>query len=251
MKLLIEIGNSKLKAATWDEQAPNTGKRLHHLGSFGVREFCQRPARDELAAIDEIYFSNVGGRHNAGQVKNLAQHLGVRCQQIVTPAKAYGLTNSYQDFRRLGVDRWLALLAAWHDNKGPAVVIDIGTAMTVDLVDHQGVHLGGWIGPGYRLMNRALTDHTALVRAGGPHGKRLEFGNNTGECVKNGCRAALAGTVLYAIEKCRNEFTSEQPFELYLTGGGTNHLPPEIISLGQYRPDLVLEGLSLYVKRSN
>lgn len=248
MKLLIEIGNSKLKAATWRRDAQEASWQLDHLGSVTVKDFCNRPPMERLEGVTEILFSNVGGRHNVNLVKKLARQLDIRCRQIVTPAKAFGLKNSYRDHHRLGIDRWLALLAAWKDARGPAVVIDIGTAVTVDLVAGDGQHLGGWIGPGYRLMNRALSDHTALVRAGGPHGKRLEFGKSTGECVKNGCRAALAGTVLYAIEKSRSQFESDQSVAVYLTGGGTNHLPPEILNLGQLRPNLVLEGLILYVK---
>ena len=244
MKLLIEIGNSKLKAAVW---RPSLDEPLEHLGSFTVKEFCNRPPVAKLEGVTDILYSNVGGRHNIQLIKKLARQLDVRCRHIVTPAKAYGMTNCYRDHHRLGIDRWLALLAAWKDARGAAVVIDIGTAITVDLVDGEGQHLGGWIGPGYRLMNRALTDHTALVRAGGPHGKRLEFGRSTGECVKNGCRAALAGTVMYAIEKSKSQFEPGEQVAVYLTGGGTNHLPPEVVAMGQLRPNLVLEGLILYV----
>ncbi|MBL4816715.1 MAG: type III pantothenate kinase, partial [Shewanella sp.] len=106
------------------------------------------------------------------------------------------------------------------------------------------------INPGFRLMNLALTEHTALVRSGGHHGDELEFGTHTKSCVQNGCRAALAGTVLYAIQKAKAIFNGVEPV-LYLTGGGTNHLPPEIKKLGLYRPHLVLEGLALYVNSSS
>jgi len=250
MKLLIEIGNSKLKAAQLHLDAKGDITGMHYLGSYVVKDFCHYPNLEKIGDVDQIVYANVGGEQNYHHVKALARKLRVRYQQVSSPTHAFGVTNSYHMPKKLGVDRWLAYLAAYKEANAPVVVIDIGTAMTVDLVDGSGTHLGGWITPGFRLMNLALTEHTALVRSGGHHGEELSFGTQTKECVQNGCRAALAGTVLYAIEKAKTQFDGVQPI-LYLTGGGTNHLPPEIIKLGIYRPHLVLEGLSLYVKPPN
>lgn len=256
MKLLIEIGNSKLKAAQLLLTSAGEIERLNFIGSYRVKDFCHRPHLAKIGRVDEILYANVGGQQNYHHVKTLAHKLRIRYRQVSSPDRAFGVTNSYDNPENLGVDRWLALLAAYKDangaqnTKGPApvVVIDIGTAMTVDLVDNSGMHLGGWISPGFRLMNLALTEHTALVRSGGHHGEDLVFGQHTKECVQNGCRAALAGTVLYAIDKANRYFDNEQ-VSVYLTGGGVNHLPPETRELGQYRPHLVLEGLALYVNR--
>lgn len=250
IKLLIEIGNSKLKAAQLHLDAKGDITGMHYLGSYMVKDFCHRPNLEKIGNVDQIVYSNVGSEQNYHHVKALSRKLRVRYQQIASPTHAFGVTNSYDSPKKLGIDRWLAFLAAYKDAQAPVVVIDIGTAMTVDLVDANGLHLGGWINPGFRLMNLALTEHTALVRSGGHHGEELSFGTQTKECVQNGCRAALAGTVLYAIEKAKSQFNGVEPV-LYLTGGGTNHLPPEIKKLGKYRPHLVLEGLSLYVKSSN
>jgi len=248
VKLLIEIGNSKLKAAQLHLDAKGGVTGMHYLGSYSVTSFCYRPNREKIGNVDQIIYSNVGDRKNYQHVKALSKKLNVRYQQITSPAQAFGVTNSYDAPTKLGIDRWLAFLAAYKDANGPVVVIDIGTAMTVDVVDANGMHLGGWISPGFRLMNLALTEHTALVRAGGHHGDELIMGTNTKACVQNGSRAALAGTVLYAIQKAKSMFIDHEEPTLYLTGGGINHLPPEIVELGLNRPHLVLEGLILYVK---
>jgi len=250
IKLLIEIGNSKLKASQLHLDAKGDITGMHYIGSYVVKDFCHRPNLDKIGEIDQIIYANVGSEQNYHHVKTLARKLRVRYQQVSSPTHAFGVTNSYDMPKKLGIDRWLAFLAAYKDANAPVVVIDIGTAMTVDLVDASGCHLGGWINPGFRLMNLALTEHTALVRSGGHHGEELSFATQTKECVQNGCRAALAGTVLYAIEKAKTRFGGVQP-TLYLTGGGTNHLPPEIKKLGNYRPHLVLEGLALYVNSAN
>lgn len=250
MKLLIEIGNSKLKAAQLILDDQGEIECLNYIGSFTVRDFCHRPHFSKIGKVDEILYANVGGQQNYHHVKSLSHKLRVRYRQISSPEQAFGVTNSYKIPGKLGIDRWLALLAAYKDAKGPVVVIDIGTAMTVDLVDSTGLHLGGWISPGFRLMNLALTEHTALVRSGGHHGEDLVFGQHTKECVQNGCRAALAGTVLYGIHKANSYFSADTSVSVYLTGGGVNHLPPESKELGQYRPHLVLEGLALYVNQT-
>lgn len=249
MKLIIEIGNSKLKAAQLVLKEDGSFDHLNYLGSFIVKEFCQRPHFKKIGEIDEIIYSNVGGQQNYHLIKTLSKKLKVRYRNVTSPKQAFGVTNSYESPTKLGIDRWLAFLAAYHDAKKAVVVIDIGTAMTVDLVDKTGLHVGGWISPGFRLMNLALTEHTALVRSGGHHGEDLVFGQNTKECVQNGCRAALAGTVLYAVNKAQSHFAQEE-VAVYLTGGGVNHLPPETKALGNNRPHLVLEGLALYVNRS-
>lgn len=248
IKLLIEIGNSKLKAAQLHLDAKGGVTGMHYLGSHTVANFCHRPNVDKIGNVDQIVYSNVGDMKNYHHIKALARKLRIRYQQITSPAQAFGVSNSYDIPTKLGIDRWLAFLAAYKDANDPVVVIDIGTAMTVDVVDGDGKHLGGWISPGFRLMNLALTEHTALVRGGGHHGEELSFGSNTKACVQNGSRAALAGTVLYAIQKAKSMFDDNVEPILYLTGGGINHLPPEIVALGKNRPHLVLEGLILYVK---
>ncbi|MDP2562548.1 type III pantothenate kinase [Psychrobium sp. 1_MG-2023] len=247
IKLLIEIGNSKLKAAQLHLDAKGGISGMHYLGSFTVKDFCHRPPQQDIGAVDQIIYSNVGAKQNYHLIKALARKLRVRYQQVSSPSYAFGVTNSYSPAKNLGIDRWLAFLAAYKDALKPVVVIDIGTAMTVDVVDADGKHLGGWISPGFRLMNLALTEHTALVKSGGHHGEELTFGKHTKSCVQNGCRAALSGTVLYAIQKAKSLFDGDIEPQVYLTGGGVNHLPPEIRELGLNRPHLVLEGLALYV----
>jgi len=248
IKLLIEIGNSKLKASQLHLDAMGGVTGMHYLGSYTVNSFCHHPNLEKIGEVDQIIYSNVGDVKNYQHIKALARKLHVNYQQITSPAKAFGVTNSYSIPTKLGIDRWLAFLAAFKDANAPVVVIDIGTAMTVDVVDEDGAHLGGWISPGFRLMNLALTEHTALVRSGGHHGDELTFGISTKSCVQNGSRAALAGTVLYAMQKAKSMFKNDVTPILYLTGGGINHLPPEIVELGKNRPHLVLEGLALYVK---
>ena len=73
---------------------------------------------------------------------------------------AAGVTNAYPDVSQLGIDRWLALIAAWNKYHAPVCVAGCGTAVTLDVVDGDGYHLGGLIFPGLRLMQQSLITHT-------------------------------------------------------------------------------------------
>lgn len=116
-----------------------------------------------------------------------------------------GVTNAYAAPERLGVDRWLALIAAYKKTESAVMVVDVGTALKVDVADEAGRHLGGYIIPGAVLMECALFEGTDRVRF--ESGARLEsvaFGADTRSCVQGGITAALMGAVLVAVEQCRS-----------------------------------------------
>ena len=74
-----------------------------------------------------------------------------------------GVTNQYADLQSLGVDRWLAMLAAFRQGGGGAcVVVDGGSALTVDVVDGAGLHRGGYIVPGQSMMRDSLVSNTRI-----------------------------------------------------------------------------------------
>ncbi|MBJ7552468.1 type III pantothenate kinase [Marinomonas ostreistagni] len=75
-----------------------------------------------------------------------------------------GVKNSYKEAHRLGVDRWLAVIAAYHEYSAPLIVLDAGTAIKADFIDEKGVHLGGYIAPGLDLMTSSLLSKTAKIR---------------------------------------------------------------------------------------
>src|SRR3546814_17254315 len=86
----------------------------------------------------------------------------VRSQLVQIPNFArssagwHGLRNAYREPERLGVDRWLAMIAAWHTHRGAACIANAGTALTVDVIDAQGQHLGGIIAAGRAEQQSAI-----------------------------------------------------------------------------------------------
>ena len=108
------------------------------------------------------------------------------------------MTNGYDHPTRLGVDRWVALIGARHrilarGAPRPALVVMVGTAVTVDALDTEGSFLGGLILPGFGLMLRALEMGTAGLKA--PTGEAVEFPTNTSDALMSGGADAIAGAI--------------------------------------------------------
>ena len=153
-----------------------------------------------------------------------------------------GLLNSYAEPERMGVDRWLAMLAARDGSKDAFCVIDAGTAVTIDIVTADGQHLGGYILPGPAMMRRALMTDTGLIRFDTESQPDLAPGQSTADCVNAGVwRAACAGV--------RSVIADYSAHRVILTGGSAT----ELIDLGvaaDYRPELVLEGLWVWLSKA-
>lgn len=158
-----------------------------------------------------------------------------------TQAQTAGLVNAYRDHRQMGVDRWLALLAAHRAYTDPVLVVQAGTALTVDLLAPDGRHLGGYIGPGWQLMRRALAEQTAQVRLPVQTPSwDIDPGYSTAEAVK----AALAAMTLGLIERGRAVLSGEAGKPRVIVGGGDGEGLAAVLGDAIYRPELVLDGLA-------
>jgi type III pantothenate kinase len=139
---------------------------------------------------------------------------------VVSSASACGVVNGYDHPNRLGVDRWVALIGAWHrvlahGAPRPALVVMVGTAVTVDALDATGRFLGGLILPGFGLMLRALEMGTAGLKA--PTGEAVDFPTNTSDALMSGGADAIAGAVERMHRKLLKR-TGQEP-ALLMSGG--------------------------------
>ena len=148
-----------------------------------------------------------------------------------------GVVNGYREPERLGVDRWLALLTAWRELHGGAVVVSAGTALTVDILAADGQHNGGYIVPGLRLMRHALVSGTSGVRPAAETLPSLAPGRSTTEAVLHGCMAMAVAL----IERARRDVATP----VVLSGGDAGALAPWLAGPVLQRPDLVLDGLGI------
>lgn len=161
-------------------------------------------------------------------------------------AELAGVTNGYEDHARLGMDRWLALVAGYDLCRKACVVIDLGTAVTVDYVDAQGRHLGGYIAPGSKLLRSGLVRHTRLIRYDQPPQGALDAatpGRTTAEAVEYGCDLMLAGFVREQLRIGREIIGGGMV--VILTGGDAERMAQLLPEGCHVINDLVFRGLAL------
>jgi len=241
MDLLIDIGNTRLKWASGQSGAPG---ELHSVQHYGGLPIDLHAAWEQLVAPDRVLVSNVGG-DQMGAAVELACRSYWNCPPrfAQTERSAKGVTIAYEHPARLGVDRWLALIAAHQICQGPPVVIlDAGTAITYDLLLGDGCHLGGLILPGIEMMRDGLLAGTHIPRAE-PEELDGSWATDTGTAVAAGsiqAPAALAERLCHRLA----EQAGAEP-ELILTGGDAERLLPAVHRPGRHQPDLVLQGLAL------
>ncbi|KRP68866.1 pantothenate kinase [Pseudomonas paralactis] len=179
-------------------------------------------------------------------VAALVEAFGVTVSCAGSAREMAGVRNGYEEFERLGLDRWLAMLGAYKLASGACVVLDFGTAATADFIDVDGQHLGGFICPGLPLMRNQLRTHTRKIRyddaAAERALERLSPGRTTVEAVERGCTLMLRGFVLTQLELARGYWGEE--FTVFLTGGDAD-LVRDAAPQARLIPDLVFVGLAM------
>ncbi|MCE7032010.1 type III pantothenate kinase [Lysobacter sp. GX 14042] len=237
---LFDLGNTRLKAAPLRPDG-GVGEVIaldHHDDGFEAALGDVLPARLEAAFVAAVTGPETRLR--------LARALGGRCGRISFAASAARLGRlvvGYPRPERMGVDRFLALLAASSDGGGPALVCGVGTALTVDLLDAGGRHLGGRIAPSPELMRQVLHQRAAhLPTQGGQYGV---FATDTADALASGCQGAAVALVEQSMAEAVRRL--EGTPRLLLHGGGAAALQPRL-SGARPRPLLVLEGLAQWAR---
>lgn len=179
-------------------------------------------------------------------VASIASMLGVGVECAKPAREVAGVSNGYEEFARLGLDRWLALVGAFELAKNACLVLDFGTAVTADFVASDGQHLGGFICPGMPLMRDQLRTHTRRIRYDDFSAEqallRQAPGRTTAEAVERGCLLMMRGFVLTQLELAREYWG--QDFKVFLTGGDAR-LVKDLVPDARLVQDLVFVGLAV------
>lgn len=247
--LLFDAGNTRLKWAIAEgRRLRRTGGITHEkLHESGFSALTTRLPRDP----DKVLVSNVAG---ASFATRLCGVIGIHCRRDVhfahTARQAYGITNSYRQPRRMGVDRWVAMIGAYSEFRTALCIVDAGTAVTIDAVDRSGQHLGGQILPGIQLMMEALSSDTSDIpnvrRKPAASDDAMEsFASGTASAVYNGSLGAVCGAIERALRTLRS--ARYRP-RVVLTGGDASRILPALTVDAKHRPNLVLQGLALIVQ---
>lgn len=230
-RLLLDAGNTRLKWV-WESRLP---------AEAGVLEYADA---DEIAVLaeqaDSVWVACVSGDERESRLRGVLESVGKPVHWLKTEESACGVRNAYVPFERLGVDRWLAAVAARQRIDGAVLVVSAGTALTVDAVSSEGVFLGGVIVPGLSLMRSSLERATAGIVA--THGDVVAFPRNTGDAVASGALQAAAGAVERQY-RVLSEKSGMEPVCL-VSGGDALLLLSHLEIPATYVPALVLEGVA-------
>jgi type III pantothenate kinase len=242
--LAIDVGNTRLKWAQY--AAPRPGATLLRHGAVFLEtiDSLAEAEWEALPAPGSMLGCVVAGDGVKRRVEEQLEIWDIEPRWVVSSAHACGVTNSYDHPSRLGVDRWVALIGARHrvlahGPARPALVVMVGTAVTVDALDATGRFLGGLILPGFGLMLRALEMGTAGLKA--PTGEAVDFPTNTSDALMSGGSDAIAG----AIERMQRKLlrhTAQEPM-LIMTGGAAVKLAPIVDLPFETVDTLIFEGL--------
>ncbi|WP_028080886.1 type III pantothenate kinase [Solimonas soli] len=240
MKLLIDIGNTRLKwALARDGRFVDHGAVVH--GGEPARVIAQLPA----AAFDAVWVSHVtGAAHETALIDATRSRYGQAPRFARSTAEWHGLRNAYREPERLGVDRWLAMIAAWQAHRGAAVIANAGTALTVDVIAADGQHSGGIIAAGLAAQQRAVLGSTRFDVGAFGADEDAALGTDSQSCVRQGALLACRGAVEYV------EALAPDDAIRWLTGGDAHVLAAGLHRKWRHEPQLVLDGLLVYAENA-
>lgn len=242
--LAIDCGNTRIKWARYESGEP---RAAGHASLRGDGDPYAALGAVLVEGIDRVLVANVAGPEIAAQIDaTVRSRLRLAPRFVHVEASGHGIECAYREPATLGVDRWLAMIAARRLVDGPVAVVSAGTAVTFDAVDAGGRHLGGLILAGDRLMIEALARNTSripVVAEAVAVASGLDLlGRSTASAVAHGARLALAAAVDRALATVADALGSD--VALIVTGGDATRLAEWLASEAEIRADLVLAGLA-------
>ncbi|MGA7594166.1 MAG: type III pantothenate kinase [Gallionella sp.] len=254
MKLLIDAGNMRIKWALangggWLCDGAIPTAQASSLAQGIAEQLARRNPASGLQQIRQIWASNVAGEAGARHIRDIGSAISVPPRFIGACENQCGVRNRYAEPAQLGSDRWAALIAAWHRVQRACLVVDSGTATTVDMLSGQGEFIGGLILPGIELMQRSLASAANQLKSA--QGSYVPFPQNSADAIYSGAIQASCG----AIERQYNLLDDDHA-PLLLSGGAAQLLLPHLdrqrlVTPPQVVDNLVLQGLLLMAREAD
>jgi type III pantothenate kinase len=243
--LAVDVGNTRLKWALFEGPRPGAAvlaqgvEFLENIDKMADGAWAQLPRPERMLGC--AVAADTVRRRVEEQMEELWD---VPAHWVVASAAEAGLTNGYDHPTRLGADRWVAMIGAWHrmlsqGSARPLVVVMVGTAVTVEAVDPSGRFLGGFILPGHGIMLRALESGTAGLYV--PTGEVREFPTNTSDALTSGGTYAIAGAVERMVQHLRRRCAAEPA--CFMTGGAGWKMAPHMSTSFELVDSLIFDGL--------
>jgi type III pantothenate kinase len=242
--LAIDIGNTRLKWAQYDTPEPGARLIAHGAEFLDNIDKLAEGAWAALAEPTRMLGCVVAGEAVKRRIEEQLELWDAEPHWVVASEAEAGLRNSYDFPSRLGADRWVAMIGAWHHMltlgpPRPIVVAMVGTAVTIEAIDAHGQFLGGLILPGHGIMLRALESGTAGLHV--PTGEVRDFPTNTSDALTSGGTYAIAGAMERMVNNLRAHCGSEP--RCFMTGGAGWKMAPSLSTPFELRDNLIFDGL--------
>ena len=245
MELLLDIGNSSVNWAIHEQDSfRSTGAFAYSSKTF------QQDVEDNLSSIENltaVLVSNVAGSEIFNSLNEWSKtQWQQQCWQPKVTTEFNTLKNSYQNTTQMGLDRWLSMIASWENNQSAVCLVSCGTALTIDLIDNNGAHQGGYIIPGIELMQKALINNTVQINSDIKKEPSIDYASDTQTAINNGAFMATVSMIDAAIDRFYTESNTEAI--CIISGGMANLIKPLLKHSFHYDANLVLKGLSIVYK---
>lgn len=240
MILEVDMGNTRLKWRVKDQQTTLV------QGAMGVEESLDLladrvgPYRREIKVV--AVASVVGRDLEQNLIDWSLAYLALRPLFARSGVACGMVRNGYREAQMLGVDRWLGIISAFKLTGAACIVVSCGTAITLDLVTHDGEHLGGFIAPGLSLLLDSLTSRTRQIQLSQPMlAMELSPGITTSDAVYSACAAMLMGLIDNGVRQL-SKYEQNLDIQMIFTGGDADRLL-SVYPQARLVRDLVLDGL--------
>ena len=241
MKLLIDIGNTTTSVGIWENQNLSCVTTTTNDNLFvALKKYYKKD-------INEILITSVINAKDNKIIKDKLKKLfECKINQIRSSPKLLGVTNGYKQPTKLGDDRWVTIVASYLHYKKPMVIVDCGTTISIDCVNHTGRHLGGYILSGFEGYSKSFynADNLKKIKLKENNiNKKLLFARTTEDALLSGYMLMVTS----AIEKTYTIFYSKfkkKPL-LIISGGYGKQISFNLIVKAKYEPNLVLKSIGL------
>ena len=247
MILAVDIGNSNIVIGGIDGSRIAFEARLRTDATKTSDEYCI-----DLKMILEVYNvreADIEGSIIASvvpqvlnSIKTALKKLTGKNSLVVGPGLKTGLNIKIENPSQTGADLVVGSVAALREHKAPLIVIDMGTATTMIVLDETGALIGGSIHPGVKISMDALTDRTALLPGLQLDQPKRAIGRNTIDCMRSGIMLGNACMLDGMIQRMEEELG--QKTTVVVTGGIAKFIVPMCKTPMIYDKDLLLKGLA-------
>jgi len=250
MMLVVDMGNTRIKWSMVHGRVLKAVYAVRHGGD--IKALFDHPSWHQLPRPERLVVSNVlGASFAAGLSAWVADCWSREVEYVSVAERGFGILHCYHDISRLGVDRWVNMVAVHQHRAGASCICDCGTALTIDFLTAEGRHQGGLILPGLEMMRKALSADARAIDLGAEYDKASTlslYARDTTGAVMKGTLYTLVAAIARIVADAQMQ--TAETLNVIITGGDAARLLPLLGDDYEYQPDLVLQGLAVIAAAS-